>query len=155
MKKVFAVFMILALCLTFVPAAMAADTNDNYRVVSETKETLPDGTVVTVRVRVQPVLTRGRVYNVNGAKDYIYGSDWTFTVYGTFTVNEGVSATCIADSYSVSISNSEWRKQQGSSGHGGNTAYASGTMSRYFAGAVVQNIYPSVSVSCNSYGQFS
>ena len=153
MKKFIALFLTLALCAALLPAALAAEPG--FRVVSETTEILPDGTEVTVIVSEQTVQTRGRVYSKVGKKDYIYGSEWTFTVYGTFSINEGVSATCTADSYGVSIGNAEWAKQSASSGHGGNTAYASGTMTRYVQGQAVQNIYPSVSVSCDANGTIS
>ncbi len=153
MKKYIALFLTLVLCLAFVPAALAAEPA--YKIVSESTEILPDGTVVTVVVSEQIVQTRGRVYSKVGRKDYIYGTEWTFTVYGTFSINEGVSATCTADSYGVSIGNAEWAKQSASSGHSGNSAYASGTMTRYVQGHAVQNIYPSVSVSCDANGTIS
>ena len=97
MKKFIALLLTLALCAALLPAALAAEPG--FRVVSETTELLPDGTEVRVVVSEQRVQTRGRVYSKSGKKDYIYGSEWTFTVYGTFSINEGVSATCTADSY--------------------------------------------------------
>ncbi len=153
MKKYIALFLTLVLCLAFVPAALAAEPA--YKIVSESTETLPDGTVVTVVVSEQIVQTRGRVYSKVGRKDYIYGTEWTFTVYGTFSINEGVSVSCTADSYGVSISNTAWAKRSASSSHSGNSAYASGTMSLYSQGQIKQNIYPSVSVSCDAYGNIS
>lgn len=153
MKKLTALFLTLILCLALFPAALAAEPE--FQIIRETTEILPDGTEVRVVLSEQTVRTRGRVYSKIGKKDYSYGSDWVFTVYGTFSINEGVSATCTADSYAVSIANSAWAQQAASSGHGGNTAYASGTMSRYALGAIVQNIYPSVSVSCDANGNLS
>ena len=120
MKRVFALLLTLILCLGCLPAAFAAEPE--YEIIHETTEYLPDGTKVTVTLSVQPVRTRGRVYTVNGKKDYTYGSDWTFTV---------------------------------TSGHSGATATASGTMTRYYGGAPVQTVYPSVSVSCDKYGNLS
>ena len=142
MKRVFALLLTLILCLGCLPAAFAAEPE--YEIIHETTEYLPDGTKVTVTLSVQPVRTRGRVYTVNGKKDYTYGSDWTFTVYGSFS-----------DSYGSSIFNSAWTRASGTSGHSGATATASGTMTRYYGGAPVQTVYPSVSVSCDKYGNLS
>lgn len=153
MKRVFALLLTLILCLGCLPAAFAAEPE--YEIIHETTEYLPDGTKVTVTLSVQPVRTRGRVYTVNGKKDYTYGSDWTFTVYGSFSVNEGVSVSCTSDSYGSSIFNSAWTRASGTSGHSGATATASGTMTRYYGGAPVQTVYPSVSVSCDKYDNLS
>ena len=153
MKRVFSLLLALVLCLACFPAAFAAEPE--YEILRETTEYLPDGTKVTVTLSAQPVRTRGRVYTVNGNRDYSYGSDWTFTVYGSFSVNEGVSVSCTSDSYGSSIFNSAWTRVSGTSSHSGATATASGTMTRYYGGAPVQTVYPSISVSCDKYGNFS
>ena len=116
---------------------------------------IADGTPVTVTLYASTVRTRGGSYQISGHKDYTYGSDWTFTVHGTFKVNQGSSVSCTASSYGTSISNTSWRCTSGSATHSGATATARGTMTRYAMGVAVQTEYPSVSVSCDKYGNLS
>ncbi len=153
MKKIIALFLVLALGVACISPAFAAEPA--WQVVSQTTEYLPDGTPVTVTVSVQPTFARASTYTVNGKKDYTYGDQWVFTVYGTFTVTQGVSASCTADRYTYSIGNSEWSLISGSSSHSGATATASGTMRQSRQGHTLQTVYPSVSVSCDKYGNLS
>lgn len=152
MKKLLAV--VLVLCVAMGGFAALAQ-GPEYEMISQTREYLADGTPVTVTLYASTVRTRGGSYTQIGKKDYTYGSDWTFTVYGTFQVNQGSSVSCTASSYGTSISNTSWRCTSGSATHSGATATAHGTMSRYRLGSVTQTEYPSVSVSCDKYGNLS
>lgn len=157
MKKIIALFLVLTLGVAgiFPGVSPAFAAEADWQVVSQMTEYLADGTPVTVTLSVQPTRARGRSYTVSGKKDYTYGSQWSFTVYGTFSVNEGVSVSCTGNSYSYSIGNSEWTLVTGSSGRSGATATASGVMRQTRQGAVLQTVYPSVSVSCDAYGNLS
>ncbi|MFR9214899.1 MAG: hypothetical protein ACLVKK_01460 [Ruthenibacterium sp.] len=152
MKKLLAV--VLVLCVAMGGFAALAQ-GPEYEMISRTREYLADGTPVTVTLYASTVRTRGGSYTQTGKKDYTYGSDWIFTVYGTFQVNQGSSVSCTASSYGTSISNTSWRCTGGSATHSGATATARGTMSRYRLGSVTQTEYPLVSVSCDKYGNLS
>ena len=152
MKKLLAV--VLVLCVAMGGFAALAQ-GPEYEMISQTREYLADGTPVTVTLYASTVRTRGGSYQISGHKDYTYGSDWTFTVHGTFKVNQGSSVSCTASSYGTSISNTSWRCTSGSATHSGATATARGTMTRYAMGVAVQTEYPSVSVSCDKSGNLS
>ncbi len=150
MKKLLAV--VLVLCAAMGGFAALAQ-GPEYKMISQTREYLADGTPVTVTLYAGTVRTRGGSYTQIGKKDYTYGSDWTFTVYGTFQVNQGSSVSCTASSYGTSIGNASWRCMGGSATRSGATATARGTMTRYAVGVAVQTVYPSVSVSCDKSGR--
>ena len=152
MKKLLAV--VLVLCVAMGGFAALAQ-GPEYEMISRTREYLADGTPVTVTLYASTVRTRGGSYQIIGNKDYTYGSDWTFTVYGTFQVNQGSSVSCTASSYGTSIGNASWRCTGGSATRSGATATARGTMTRYAVGVAVQTVHPSVSVSCDKYGNLS
>ena len=150
MKKILSILFVAVFCLACLPVVFA--DNASYQVVSQTIEYTPDGTPITITLSVQPHRTRSGAYIVNGKKDYSYGSDWTFTVYGSFSVNPGVSVTCSAATYGVATYNYAWSKTAGTAYPSGATAIASGTMTEYHAGAAVRTVNPYITVSCDKNG---
>lgn len=129
-----AVSLLLCSLISFTAAADAR-TEEEIRgtVLSETVEYFADGSSVTIIVAEETSITPyGSVYTKTGSKYYIMRNSngqelWRFTVHGTFSVNEGVSATCTKASYTISITEKGWENESASAYASGNQAIGDAT----------------------------
>lgn len=114
---------------------------------------MDDSSYVIITLRENSVNTRANPYTKNGSKDYTYvlngTAQWTFTVYGTFTVVPGSSCTCTNSAYGFNTSVSGWSLSSADSSHSGSTATAWGTVTG------PKTVNPRVSVSCDANGNLS
>ena len=149
---------------TVVYAAAVNQADQNIRVVSETTEYLENGMTVTTTVyEEQPILARGLAASTttkSGSKSQTFRNSsgkavLTFTVYGEFEVNTGVSAECIDASYDYSIKDSAWELDSGSAWESGNKAYASGSFSRSKLGVEIDSLDADLTLTCSSKGKLS
>ena len=101
MKRLGACLLAMVLLVCAVPSVSAQEPE--MRVISETTEYAPDGSCIVTTLSEEVVENVGIAragYNKTGSKT-ITSKDsdgavrWTFTVTGTFVVNEGVVSACI------------------------------------------------------------
>ena len=150
MKRTLSILLLLVFCVTFATSVFAAEPQEV--IINQEIQTIDDTSyviVTTSEIRT-PSLTRG-TFNISGKKDYTYilynTVQWTFTVYGTFTVNENVSSTCIDSAYGFAASVGGWSLSYGTNSKNGSTASASGTV------VGPKTVYPAASLTCNSKGE--
>lgn len=81
---------------------------------------------------------------------------WRYVLSATFTVNEGVSATCTSASYTKTINNTFWKFSNGSAKKSGATANGKGKFTYkilwLFSGETVSI---DINLTCNQYGVLS
>lgn len=167
MKKLFTILLTTILALTAVlPGSLvsvyaAADDAASQKIVSETTEYFEDGSYITVIVtEASGSKTRATTYTQLGSKAYIgYNKDkeemWRFTIHGTFSVNEGVSATCTAVYYTINITNDAWENKSASVSRSDNQAIGDATFIRKLLGITVETRDCHVVLTCDEYGNLS
>ena len=144
------VAMCMAIVFSFCFGLSAYAQAPQETLVSQYTEYYADGSYAVVTVYEN---TNARAMWTSGEKSYNYydgGLAWTLTVYGSFSYNNS-SATCTGASYGISISNSAWSCESGSSGTDGATANASATMVKDNG----RRVNASVSLSCDGNGNLS
>lgn len=81
---------------------------------------------------------------------------WRYVLSATFTVNEGVSATCTSASYTKTINNTFWKFSNGSTKKSGATANGKGKFTYkvlwLFSG---ETVTIDINLTCNQYGVLS
>lgn len=131
MKKLGLIFLSTVLLLSFCALPFGANAQvamSNEQIISETVEMLEDGYYVkTIVAEGNPTKATRATTTKSGSKAFVLynNSDVElarFTVKGTFSVNNGVSATCTASSYTTSISNNAWSVKSASATKSGNQA---------------------------------
>ena len=130
MKKLLSIILIVFILVPTVSVTTHAQSSEI--VISETTEYFEDGSSVTTTItqietnyltRATKTITGSKTKTVkNGDGDVLY----KFKVTGTFTVNEGVSATCTAVSCSASNLASGWSLDSSTKSKSGNKATATG-----------------------------
>ncbi|MBE6762909.1 MAG: hypothetical protein E7553_00935 [Ruminococcaceae bacterium] len=162
MKRLWSFVFALVLMVCMI-TSISAQEADSFRIVSETIETFEDGFSIVTTISEENLTAENAAragYNKTGSKT-VTGKDqtgavcWTFTVTGTFVVNEGVVSACITARYSHTISNSAWSLQSGNAAKTGNQAVASGTFIKKALGVTVQTVDTSVTLTCDKYGVLS
>lgn len=132
-------------------AAVSMDTNIIY---------FEDGSYVIDVIESNPILVRGSVYTRSGNKTRtFYDSDdvikWKFIVNGTFEVNSGVSSKCTKATPNTEIYNSNWKVISQSAWPSGNQAIGTATLKRYMLGIPVRTEEPTITLTCDKYGNLS
>ncbi len=153
-----AVTFVLIACM--IPCVSAQETET--RLVSETLEYLDDGSyiVTTIHEEIPLIVPAATGYTKTGSKT-ISGktSDgtvcWTFTLTGTFVVNEGVMSACTTARYSYTVPVSSWSLKSGSAAKTGNQAVGSATFIKKVLGVTVETDDVSCTLTCNKYGVLS
>lgn len=153
-------FFSLAFLITILPAYAKASEAAKQNVISETIEYFEDGSYMTITVTEDIPATRGTLSSKSGSKDYVltnkYGNElWRFTVHGTFSLNSGVSATCTAASYSISIANDAWENESASAYCSGNQAIGDATFIKKLLSITVESKSCHVILTCDSEGNLS
>lgn len=153
-----AIAMLVALC----PLSCFAAAKDQPQMllVSQTEEYLPDGTRIVISIWEEPAIARGAIFSKAGSKTFTGYNEqgqsvFAFTVSGTFTVNTGVSASCINATWSHNIYYSGWSLDSASASAYANKAIGNATF-RYTP-ATGNSFARSISntLTCNEYGELS
>lgn len=165
MKRIFIFILCLFIFVTvFSTTSLAATYGNNVPnidevIISETIEVLDDGSSIVITISQVPNTMRA-TNTVSGTKTYSgRNSDgeilWQFKVHGTFTVNEGVSATCTNVSHSYSLPSSSWNYVSGESYKTGNKAIGHGKFNRKMLFVTVETRECDVTLSCDVNGVLS
>ena len=80
---------------------------------------------------------------------------WTYDLYGTFTIVEGVSCVATASSYETTINNSTWHFSNGSSRCVDCYVYGAGTFKHKILGITTKTINIDVRIECDEYGNIT
>ncbi len=164
MKKItsiiLSVLFIVSVC-SFTASAAEVSIEKQGKLVSETVEYFDDGSsVVTEIYEYDAPQGRSSTYSKTATKaKTIRNADgdvlWKFKVTGTFSVNDGVSATCTAASYSVSDLASSWSLKSATATRSGNKATANGTFQKKALFVVINTQDCSVTLQCDKNGNLS
>lgn len=170
MKKFFVFLLTIVLIFTpvFSIARVSAHTiplettiETNKKIVSETTQYFEDGSYITTIVTQNPCLiTRSSAYTLSGAKTSVcYNSNneelFRFTVYGTFSVNSGISATCTEASCSSSITDNEWSETFSSASAIKNQAIGNATFTQVKKDVIIGTQKCHIVLSCDKNGKLS
>lgn len=153
MKKIISALLVLATVMCVFPVGLSAEAKSE-NVISKTTEYFNDGSYIEITVTEDEQMTRAST-NVTGKKTYKYidsvgATQWEFIIYGTFSVNVGVSATCTNCYYSYNIINSAWKNSSASARESGNQAIGDGT---FTCSTGTRSCH--VVLSCDKNGNFS
>lgn len=155
-KRLMTLSMCLILLMGFIMNSSAMGV-----ISDRTIEYFDDGSYAVTEIReIDNITTRSSITTKVVAKDYhLYDGDgaviFTFTVTGTFEVNYGVSAKCTKATPSTKINDSAWRLISQSAWPSGNQAIATATFKRYMLGIPVRTETPTVTLTCDKYGNFT
>ena len=162
MKKFLFILFALTLCLLAVnlkQPKVAANTSIEGELVSTTTEVYDDGSYLVTEYYVdkENSKTRSNEYSVTHTKSSNYYSAsnkllWTFRLYGTFSIVEGVSCVATSSSYDDIIENSAWHFTGGSSYCSGNQVFATGTFKHKLLGITTKTIETNIHIECDTYG---
>lgn len=153
---VFSLITMLGLCLSSIAIDSSANITD-----TQTAEYFSDGSYIITSLYEDSVTTRAKIYNKSGGKILtFYNNDgekmWDVELRATFKVNEGVSVSCTAVSFTAPrIYNSTWRYITNTTSKSGNKASGTITMKKYFMGLPVRTETPTVTITCDKYGKLS
>ena len=162
MKKFLFILFALTLCLLSVnlkQPKVAANTSIEGELVSTTTEVYDDGSYLVTEYYVdkENPKTRSNEYSVTHTKSSNYYSAsnkllWTFRLYGTFSIVEGVSCVATSSSYDDIIENSAWHFSNGNSYCSGNQVFGSGTFKHKLLGITTKTIETNIHIECDTYG---
>ncbi len=162
LKRIGISLLIVALLIACCPISCFAAAKDQPQMllVSQTEEFLPDGTRVVISIWEEPAIARGAIFSKAGSKTATGYNDlnqavFTFTVSGTFTVNTGVSASCINATWSHSIYHSNWSLDSASASAYANKAIGNATFVDSPQPGSVNTAPITVILTCNEYGELS
>lgn len=142
-----------------VHAEINSETDE--KIICETTEYFKDGSSVTIILTEESTaLKRTSTYSKSGSKHYVfYDKDkvelWRFSVHGTFTVNSGISSTCTANSYSISISDDTWQNESASTYNSGNQAIGDATFIQKYLFVTINTQDCHVVLTCDFNGNLS
>lgn len=150
------------ICSIATNASTGVINQESQKIISETVEYFDDGSsiVITVAESANTIITRANAYSKSGSKTYTAKNSsgeilWKFIVNGTFSVNTGVSATCISTSYSKSNLASGWSLKTGSSYASGSQAIGDGTFQHKTLFVVTDTKSCHVVLNCDANGNLS
>lgn len=161
-KRIGVSLLVIAMLIGLCPLSCfaAAQSQPQMILVSQTEEFLSDGTRVVISIWEEPVIARGAIFSKAGSKTATGYNDlnqaiFTFTVSGTFTVNAGVSASCINATWSHNIYYSGWSLDSASASAYANKAIGNAIFK--YNSATGDSFTRSISntLTCNEYGELS
>lgn len=165
MKKLLSLILTTAILVSLFSFTASATTYDevavNEIVVSETTEYFEDGSSITTTITQVVNQSQARATKtVSGSKTAtLKNADgdvlFKFKINGTFSVNEGVSATCTAVSCSASDFTAGWSLDSSTTSKSGNTAYATGIFKKKTLLITTQTREVNISLSCDANGTLS
>ena len=140
--------------------AISGNANENAT-ATQTIIYLEDGNYIVITPYENSILTRSTVYYKSGGRIItFYDNDgnkmWQVDFDVTFKVTEGVSATCTAASFSAPIIyDDSWRYITNSVSKNGSSASGTITMKKYFLGLPIRTEKPTITVTCDKYGNLT
>lgn len=155
------VSLLLSLIMIFGLCMNSLATNNDVNSSNTQVIDLEDGSHMVITLYENPVLTRGTVFYKSGGRvitlyDNNYNKYWEVDFDVTFKVDQGVSATCTAASFSApKIYDSTWRYITNTTSKNGNKGSGTITMKKYFLGLPVRTESPSIAVTCDKYGNLT
>lgn len=163
MKKILSIVLTSVLLLSLFTVNISASSNIyNEIIVNETTEYFEDGSSITTTIskQISNVIPLASSYNLTGSKTKtVKNADgdvlFKFKLTATFSVNEGVSATCTAVSCSASDLASGWSLDSYTTSKSGNKATATGHFVHkvLFITNVTQDVVNTL--SCDANGNLS
>ena len=132
----------------------------SVQTISTTVDYLEDGSYFTTEIKeVVGPQSRATVTKL-GQKTLTYRDSngkilWTYTLKGEFSVNQGVSATCVKAGASSQIYSSDWSEAGNQPSRSGNKATGTVTMQRKVLGNVVETKKETITLTCDKNGNFS
>ena len=158
LKRCCLFIVVLMLFSTISPSANAAE--EPPILVSETVEQVGDGLYLTISVYEHQTKTRSSTFQKSGSKvcaasDSIGNVLWKYTLRGTFTVNQGVSAVCTTAVGSHEIYNSNWHFNGDSTYASGKQAIADAEFYKKILGIKVETKSCHVVLTCDANGNLS
>lgn len=93
-----------------------------------------------------------KIVNLYDSKDNL---QWTYTLTGTFKVNEGVSAVCTNSTYSSVIYEKSWSLSAHENSYSDNIAYGTAVYKRKVLFITTNTYDIDVSIGCNIYGNIA
>lgn len=159
-KKILSLIMCFVMLFGFCMSSLAVDSMTE-NMDAQTIEYFEDGSYLVTVYYENPVLTRGTIYNKSCGRILTFYDNngnkmWDVEFNTTFKVNEGVSATCTAASFSAPrIYDSSWRYITNTTSKNGNKGSGTITMKKYFMGLPVRTETPTITVTCDKNGNLS
>ena len=164
MKKLLAnLIVVILMVVSVLPLGVqAADVKSgvNEKIVSQTVEYFEDGSYATVTVTEEVINTRSSTFTKTGQKSYTFKNGngqelWKFTVKGTFSVEQGISATCTSSKYAYSITDDVWELETASATRSSNKALGSATFVKKVLFITADTRACSVTLTCDKNGNLS
>ncbi|MBQ3016022.1 MAG: hypothetical protein IJD79_04500 [Clostridia bacterium] len=165
MKKILAFISFTVLLLSFSLTAFASTSLPEKSLPENSEITyLSNGSYIITTFSVIPtdnsVQTAATTYTKQGTKTInCYSSDneleWEYTLTGTFTVNNGISATCTNATHSKTIYSSKWSFSDENTYAENNVAHGKGVFKRKVLFIVVEKTNVDISITCDVYGNLS
>lgn len=162
MKKILFILFALTLCLFAVnlrQPKVAASASVEGELVSTTTEVYDDESYLVTEYYVlkESSKTRSNSYNITHTKTVTYysASDkllWTYRLYGTFAIVEGVSCVATSSSYEYTLESSAWHFSNGSSYCSGNQVFGLGTFKHKLLGITTKTMDVDIHIECDTYG---
>lgn len=158
MKKFLAIiFTTVILVCSIIPVVHADSNTMNYLYeTSSYTEYFEDGSYTVTTIKQSPT-GRSTTYTKVGEKhvDLYNSSDvlqWSYTLIGTFYVNEGVSVVCTESTYSSTIYENSWSLTAHDNSYSNNIAHGTATYKKkvLFVTTNVRDV--DVSIGCDIYG---
>lgn len=162
MKKLISLLLVFCLFGTM-SISVSAINKGNAIVIGEYEKIyLEDGSyiiITTTQVDVNNGLSRSATTYSKTKTATNYDSDdqivWQYVLSCTFSVNQGVSATCTSATYTYDIYNTSWSFSDGNSYASGNTGYGEGLFRRKVLFVTVSNVTIDLKLTCDIYGNIS
>ena len=160
MKKIIAALTIL--CLFGTTPVFATNTDDVAVCGEYEKIYLDDGgyiIITTTQYTDDSGLSRATTSYSKTKTATNYDSNdqvaWQYVLSCTFSVNEGVSATCTSATYTYDIYDTHWSFSDGNSYSSGNTGYGEGLFRRKILFITTSNVTIDLKLTCDVYGNIS
>ena len=167
MKKFLSIIISIVVLTSFFSLNVSAETYDKPLpkeiVISEKTEYFADGSSITTTItqvindnqnetRATRTVTGSKIKTVKNSSGNVL---YKFKITGTFSVNEGVSATCTAVACTASDLASGWSLASSTTSKSGNTAYATGIFKYKVLGITTQSIETPNTLTCSTTGTLS
>ncbi len=159
---------VVAMIVLFTIPTVQAKGLDNVLSKQElvSEETIEkDGLYITVSIfedkqTKSDAIPYSSIYEKSGKKTYTAKNAdketlFSFTVYGSFTVNTGISASCTKSSYSYSIANNAWELKTASTQCSGNRAVGNAEFIKKLLFVTVDTFDAHIVLNCDSNGNLS
>ena len=165
MKEIRTVCLCMALLILLQPFstahAFAGQTEtEQLRLVAQTTERVSEDLLLDIFVYEEVTAARGTAFQQNGTKTVVGRKNdgtelWSFTVSGTFAVNQGVSAVCTSAVSSYEIYDSNWHFNGATCRTSGNQAIGDAEFIKKLLGIKVETETCHVVLTCDSNGNLS